>query len=250
AAEIGIGLMYETVEERGDNAWHLPLMLRPTAVQGIVLMGYVSTTFVERVNACGLPAVLIDHSIPEGAIDTVCNDDESGARLATKRLLDLGHRDPPPAVIAGPLEHGSLHHRMRGYRRALEDAGVPYDVTYVRIGNLVAASGYEHANALLDLPRPPTAVFCFNDLMAIGALNALHERGLSVPRDLAVNGHDDIDLAAHTNPPLTTVHVDKDLLGMQAVWHLVERLKHPDIPPRDTRLPVHIVERSTTRARY
>lgn len=249
AAEVGIGLMYETVAERGETAWQLPMMLRPTSVQGIILMGYVSSSFIDRVKASGLPAVLIDHCLPSVELDTVCNDDEEGARLATKHLIEYNHREPP-AVIAGPLEHGSLYQRLRGYRRALADSDVKYDESYVRFGNLDAASGYEHTNALLGLAMPPTSIFCFNDLMAIGSLNALHERGLSAPRDLAVVGYDDIELAAHTTPPLTTVHVDKGLLGMQAFWHLVERLKHPGIAYRETRVPVSLVERATTRARY
>jgi len=249
ASDRGLSLMYEAVPEHGDDAWRLPWLLRPANVKAVIMMGYVSDEFARHVCSCGVPAVVVDHRLDSLPIDTVCNDDFGGARHAVRRLLDWGHRDPVPAVITGPLHHGSLSARFEGYRAALREAGLRAVPAYVRPGNLDAASGYAETMALLDLPTPPTAVFCFNDLMAIGALNALHERGVQVPRDCTVVGYDDTDLAVHTNPPLTSVAIDKTLLGMQAVWHLSERWSHPEISARRTLVPAGFTERRSAGVR-
>jgi LacI family transcriptional regulator len=179
-------------------------------------------------------------------LDVVRNDDERGGYLATRHLLDLGHTDPVPAMIAGPAEFPSISDRLRGYRRAIADAGHHVDSALVRATALSPAGGRAQMAELLDLPTPPTAVFCCNDATALGALATLRERGLHVPGDISVVGYDDIELAGQATPPLTTVRVDKELMGAQSVWHLLQRLRRPTMPGRETLLEVSLVVRDST----
>jgi len=95
--------------------------------------------------------------------------------------------------------------RLKGYRRALATADLPFDPDLVRDGNWQPISGYEGAHALMRLPSRPTAIFCGNDLMAVGCYEALRELGLRIPDDIAVMGYDDREIARHLHPPLTTV---------------------------------------------
>jgi LacI family transcriptional regulator len=136
--------------------------------------------------------------------------------------------------------------RLRGYRAATQALGLAYRDEYVAYGDFYAESGRELAARLLTLDEPPTAIFAASDLMAIGAVRAAAQAGLRVPEDLAVVGFDDIQLASHVNPPLTTVRQDKLGLGAAAGDALVARIAgDPDRPPLRI-LPVELVVRAST----
>ena len=259
-ADLGLSLSYELATGI-DPHDPLPLVVQRRAVRGLLLLGYLPGHTIEEMAASGTPCVLVDNSVPvdstatpatgvSAALDAVRNDDEHGGYLATRHLLELGHTDPVPAMIAGPLEYPSIRDRLAGYRRALTEAGHRFDPSLVRYTTLSPAGGRAEMNDLLDLPRPPTAVFCCNDATAVGALATLRERGVPVPERCSIVGYDDIDLAAHAAPPLTTVRVDKELMGAQGVWHLVQRIRHPMMTSRETRLEVSLVTRSSTAAAY
>jgi LacI family transcriptional regulator len=115
--------------------------------------------------------------------------------------------------------------RLKGYRQALSTADIPFDPVLVRAGDWQVAAGYAHALSLLDLPQRPTALFCANDLMAIGALDAARERNLLVPRDLSVVGYDDQDIARYTHPPLTTVLLPNYEMGRWAADSLIAQCR-------------------------
>lgn len=242
-AEYGITLTYEILPPPPDDGRVLPLIVQRRRVQGVLVVGHVNPAALALLRQAEAPFVLVDDAVDPPLADVVRGDDERGGYLAAKCLLDHGHRQPPPAIIAGPLDHASIRGRLAGYRRALAEADCAADDAYVRIGDLGPDRGRREMLALLDLPAPPTAVFCCNDTTAQGALNALHERGVDVPGGCSVVGYDDIDWAGHAVPPLTTVHVEKELLGAQAVWHLLERIERPGMPLRQTSLAVTLVDR-------
>lgn len=245
-AELGLSLVVETLHDRELNANHTPLVVQRRQAQGLLLAGPIDPDYIAMLLSAGAPCVVIDHRAEELPVDCVRADDHQGGYLATRHLIDLGHRDPPPAIITGPATSYSVMTRLKGYRHALSEAGLSADPRYVRAGRLTAESGREAMAALLDLPVPPTAVFCGNDNTALGAIDLLRDRGVAVPRDFSVIGYDDIAMAAHSVPGLTTIAVDKELLGMQAVWNLVERLRLPRMGVRDTRIGVHLVRRNST----
>jgi DNA-binding LacI/PurR family transcriptional regulator len=246
--ELGLSLVLETLQD--DASSHqIPLIVERRQAQGLLLAGYVSADYIRTILRTETPCVMIDHHAAGLPVDCVCADDHHGGYLATSHLLELGHRDPPPAIITGPSTSTSVGARFEGYRRALAEAGIQLDKAFVREGRLTAESGREEMRALLDLPTPPTAVFCCNDNTALGAIDLLREKGVAVPEEFSVIGYDDIAMAAHSVPRLSTIAVDKEHLGMQAVWNLAQRVRHPHIGARETHLRVHLVERSSTAPR-
>ncbi len=243
-AELNISMNYEVSD---PTSGQLPLSVERRQVSGLLVLSHASDRdFLRRIIDTGIACVLLEHAETELPVDYVRHDDETGAYLATRHLLDLGHVDPPPAIITGQAEVLPAEVRLSGYRRALAERGLTVDPAYVRRCYFDAAGGAARMDELLDLPVPPTAVFCANDESAVGALEAVRRRGRKVPRDISVIGYDDIASAAHTVPPLTTVAADKQLLGAQAVWHLIERIRRPTMNCRDTRLAVRLVERAST----
>ncbi len=133
--------------------------------------------------------------------------------------------------------------RRDGYKRALLEAGLSVNPQLIVAGDFSQESGYQAMARLLRLPERPTAVFTASDSMAVGALRAVREAGLTVPGDLALVSFDDLPVAAFADPPLTTVHQPVPELGVKAVELLIEQIKQPELPPRQVRLPTRLVVR-------
>ena len=200
-----------------------------------------SLDFLLRQN---MPVVMIDRDVPNVEADAVLTDNQLGGFLATRHLVELGHKHI--ACIAGPSTITPSAERIIGYRKALEQAGLSYDDKLVLRGDYHAQSGMEITYSILKMNPRPTAIFAMNDLMALGALRAAAEAGYSVPRDLAVVGYDNLELARFTNPPLTTISQPKKEIGAQAVNLLVDRISQKSRPPRRLVLaPELIIRRST-----
>jgi DNA-binding LacI/PurR family transcriptional regulator len=215
--------------------------LHERRTDGIIVTGsQIDEGYLDRRDRFAQPIVLINCPRYPHSIST---DNVAGACRAVGHLVELGHRRI--AYIANP---GSLHadlDRAAGYRSVLARHGLsPVDELVVRSDGTLAG-GRQAARRLLALPRPPTALFCFNDLTAIGALAACREAGLRVPADCSVIGFDDLELAAYCCPPLTTVRQQRDQLGQRAV-HMLHGLiqGRGDVPPE--MLPADLVVRETT----
>ena len=153
----------------------------------------------------------------------VINDDLAGGRLATEHLLRSGHR--AIGVLLGPKSSYGAQRRLQGYRTALEKAGCPYQPAYTRYCVPTVKGGLEAAANLLQTSPQLDALFCFNDMVAIGALQACVQRGLNVPEDIAIVGFDDIPMASWVTPALTTCRVSFEEMGRIATKLLVERLQ-------------------------
>jgi LacI family transcriptional regulator len=168
------------------------------------------------------PVVLLNCALRGPAFDSVNIDNTRGARAIVRHLICHGHRRI--AVIAGALRNVDGHERHLGYRAALRDAAIDRNAHWETPGNFTEDSGYEAARLLLKLRSRPTAIFAANDSMAIGALSALREAGVDVPGEMAVAGFDDIPIARHVSPPLTSVHVPIAELGERATEKLIDTL--------------------------
>jgi LacI family transcriptional regulator len=227
-------------KERGSVA-----LLTRAQVDGIVLVAVD-----DRGDALGslvrqrLPVVVMDRERPDLELDTVLTDHRQGGLAAARHLAGLGHRRI--GCVAGPPGLSPSALRLAGYRQALEEAGLAYDPELVRHGDFHPASGHAATRALLALPRPPTALFACNDLMAFGALRAAAELGRRVPGDLAVAGYDDVELAAFAVPPLTTVAQPRAEMGRAAVRLLASRVQDPRQPRQQALLPVSLVVRRSS----
>lgn len=153
-------------------------------------------------------------------------DNRGAARELVEHLIGKGHRRI--AVISGPEGNPHAIDRVAGYREALEAAGITFDPSLLRNGKFTMASGAEAAASLLTLAELPTAIFSINDEMAIGAIQALSQHGLKIPEDMAVVGFDDIDFAAHSYPPLTTVRQPAEEMGAKACEVLIDQIERND----------------------
>jgi LacI family transcriptional regulator len=172
------------------------------------------------------------------------SDNVAGARTAVTHLRELGHRRI--ATVTGLVETRPGADRLRGYRDGLRAAGLAFRDEYVAYGDFYVESGARAAGALLELDERPTAIVTASDMMALGAFRAAAERGLNVPRDVSVVGFDDIQLAGHVQPPLTTLRQDKAGLGAQAASALLRLIAGQEARPQTVTLPVELVVRGST----
>lgn len=172
-----------------------------------------------------LPLVVLGERVSNGVFDHVGIDDVAASRAATAHLIELGRRriaaigdQPYPTGEAAQL-------RTRGYRLAHADAGLPVDESLIiQTPRFNREDGAGAMRGLLDSDNPPDAVFCYSDLVALGALHVALERGLSVPRDIALIGYDDIEDGRYANPPISTISPDKVAIAETAVDRLLSRI--------------------------
>lgn len=191
------------------------------------------------------PVVVFERMMPGNELDAVEIDNYRAAYDATAHLIGLGHARI--GCISGHTNSILYEERIRGYATALAHAGIPFDAALVRPGDYQPSSGVAQGRWLLDLPTPPTAIFAFNDLMAMGVMQAAHARGLRVPEDLAVIGFDGEPLTAYTSPPLSTVEQPVAAMSAAAIAMLLERIKG-DTPSqaRVQTFPAKLVARAST----
>ena len=198
---------------------------------------------VERINAAGLPCILVD--AVHASLPSIAVDDVAGGEMATRHLIELGHRrialigDPPPE-----FRFDWSRDRTRGYEQALSRAGIEVRPEYVREGTRLLHVARGIAAELLALPERPTAVFAASDTQAIGAIEAARARGIRVPEELSVIGFDDIEVASYVG--LTTVRQPLFESGRRGAELLLRALSGRQVDVRTELLPLELVVRSTT----
>jgi LacI family transcriptional regulator len=194
----------------------------------------------------GFPFVAFGRSDLDLDFPYVDVDGTKGLDEATQYLIDLGHQRI--AYISAPLDLMFANYRLAGYQRALERNGLPVQEEWIAIGRLNQEDGYRQGLKLLALEPPPTAIIAANDLMALGAISAAQERGLTVGRDLAVVGFDNIPLAEHSHPSLTTVHQPVYDIGKMICRTLIQLIKDGDSVQRQVMLEPTLVIRESSGA--
>ena len=226
ARHQNVYVLLATIPERYEPGLQTPRFLRERNVDGVLVAGKVDAAFLDEVADLEVPTVLIDYEQP--AFRSVGIDNQRGARAAVEHLVAQGHRRI--AAAGADLRHPSLKARLDGYRLALAEAGLPLRDDWVleEEDEPRRDTGRRLAEHLLALDPPVTAVFCVNDAIAFGVIDAAQQAGLSVPSDLAVVGFDDVDGAAMASPPLTTVRVYKEQLGELALRYLAELIDAPE----------------------
>jgi LacI family transcriptional regulator len=233
----------EDTGEFGQTPWIR--RCRHHGVDGVVLMGVDERDpEVQRLADSRIPCMAIDLDVAGGRTGRVTSDNVAGAGQAVSHLRAVGHERI--GLISGPLAMLAARDRLVGYRQALERIGVEYDDGLVVQGDFYVESGYDAMQTLLRLDDPPTAVFAASDLMAVGAIRAVHEAGLRIPDDVAIVGFDDIQLAPLLHPPLTTVRQDKEGLGAAAGQALIHMVEDTGFSPPSITLPTTLVLRETT----
>ncbi len=208
----------------------------------IVLASRVGSLYTERLQELGVPIVLINNQAEGAYLYSVSVDDLGGARKAVRHLIDLGHRCIGYAGCH--FRPPSNRRRLEGYRQELAQAGLPYEsdlVVHVRTFSDVE-NGRQALPHLLEAGA--TAVFCYNDRMAIGLMVEARKRGVHIPDDLSVVGFDDIEASWYVNPPLTTVHQPRFEMGQQAMQMLLDLLAGQEVD--DVILSCDLVVREST----
>jgi DNA-binding LacI/PurR family transcriptional regulator len=178
----------------------------------------------ETLDLANKPYVYVYRLFEGDSTNSVILDDLYGGRLAVEHLVKLGHRRI--AFINGPHGWVTSKERLESYRAVLAENGIPYEPALVEEGTWEVQSGHRAAQKYLGLPERPTAIFAGNDLMALGAIYAIQEAGLNVPKDIAIVGYDDREIASLSNPTITTVCTPSFEMGQTAARLIVERLEH------------------------
>jgi LacI family transcriptional regulator len=188
------------------------------------------------------PLVLLSGVVP--GIDLVGTSYRDGAAALMNYLLSLGHQRI--GLIYGVAHFQMGIDRMNAYREGLQNAGINGSDTLIEHCGTTIEDGYRAALRLIDRKPRPTAIMVINDLLAIGTLRAAAERGLRVPDDISIASFDDINFAAYTNPPLTTVRMDADALGRKAASLIFNRLQNPRLPVQEVWVEGELVVRAST----
>jgi LacI family transcriptional regulator len=220
-------------------------LLRQKQMDGfIVVPTGESVTLLQSLQNQGVPLVVLDRVLPNLHADTVRCDSELGSYELTNYLLGLGHRRI--AMLSGSHFISTGHDRIMGYKRALQEAGIPIDDTLISYGDFKTESGYERTLQIMhDSTNRPTALFAGSNFIALGVIKALDEMGLRIPDDISVVSFD--DLPDVFRPFLTVIAQGPYDLGYQAAQLLLERLASPDevIEPREILLPLQILIRQS-----
>ena len=208
-------------EDADREASYLELLSQRRVDGIIVASGSLSERHGQWLRSAPVPVVLVNCRLADGSQPAALTDNQAAARLATEHLLELGHRRL--GHITGRPTDAATEDRLAGVRAAIESAGLPEQLS-IAVGDGHTTGGERGMHELLA-SGGVTGVVCYNDLTAVGAIRAVRDRGLTVPGDVSVVGFDDIDLARHIDPPLTTVAQDTEAMGRWAVEHLVGRIE-------------------------
>lgn len=213
-------------------------------LDAVIYLGMFDPPTLRRMVELGPPAVLVDFALRGVQVDSILLDNRGGSYQAIEHLVGLGHRKF--AVILGQEDQVATRERLDGVYEAIEHAGLPRESVQLYVGDFQREGGFRAMKQILDSATIPTAVFCFNDEMAAGALQALHAHStLSCPRDISVIGFDDTAWATATQPPLTTIQVPKALMGRLAVQRIMATMRREE-SATTTILPTQLVAREST----
>jgi LacI family transcriptional regulator len=242
-------VLLATVSHLSSDKQDPPRFLLERNVDGVIIAGKVTEEFVDDVARFGIPMVFVDFEIKRKRYPAIQIDNRVGSRSAVTHLIECGHKEI--AFVGGDITHPSLAERLDGYRQALSDHGIAEQARLIDTGepNSWISDGAIAMTRLLKQRPRPTAVFAANDALAIGCMQQIIQAGLAIPGDIAVVGFDDIEVSSLMQPPMTTMRVFKEELGLQAVETLVEIIKGESKALVTKHMPVELIVRESTKRR-
>ncbi len=249
AAEYGYTVLLDHTQ--GDREKELLVVkgLRPHLIDGVILDAVRLTIEDIQPEQIREHIVLLGERFFGAPCDHIVIDNEAAAHMATTHLVSLGRRRIAAIGVMEQHHHNETPAlRLQGFTRALQEAGQEIDpVLLAPGGTWHRADGAAAMRYLLSLADPPDAIFCFNDLMALGAMSVLHETGRRIPQDVAIVGFDDIEDGRYATPSLTTIAPDKEEIGRMAVSSLIGRIKKTRTqPPEHINVPFRLCVRNST----
>ena len=241
----GYGLLLFTCNRGDDSMRQFASQVSANSFDGLLVIEPEGTLdYIAQLHARGLPVVLIDDRGHQPVFPSVATTNRSGGEQAARHLLDVGRRRP--AVVTGIERFGCSQERLAGFAETFAAAGLPLDSGLVVEGDFTFEGGRLALVRLLAQGARFDAVFAHNDLSAVGAMQALRESGRRVPEDVSVMGFDDIPLAAHSDPPLTTVHQPMREMGQAAARMLLSHLDGMPLPDQPAVIGTRLVVRGST----
>lgn len=252
-------MLTEAAEERGytllidqtggdlDRELRAVRGIGPQALDGLIISALKLTAEDVSTARDAQPLVVLGEWEHPAGVPYVGVDNVAAARAATDHLLSLGRRRVAAIGTISDTPRGTWGVRIAGYREALQAAGVaPDERLEPRVANFQFDQGASAMSRLLDLDERPDAVFCFSDMLAIGALSVLHDRGVRVPEDIAIMGWDDVTEARYAWPPLTSVRAETEEVARVAVDYLLRQINNQPIERTDYYVDYEIVARAST----
>ena len=221
----------------------LPKFIREGSVEGLILLGRFPEVYIEALYRLKMPFLLLDNETQRFPVDSIISDGFNGAKIAVEHLIEQGHERI--AMLASDPEDASTLRRFKGYKAALKKHGIPYVPDLVARGENMASGGIQAAQELIDRGIDFTAIFSVNDEMGLGAMQTFQNAGYRFPEDLSLIGFDDIEKAFHSNPPLTTMRIDREAMGNLGAKTILSRVRKPEDPPHRIALPVQLIERGS-----
>jgi LacI family transcriptional regulator, repressor for deo operon, udp, cdd, tsx, nupC, and nupG len=248
AHDNGFKILLGETQDNQERLDRYTAMISSKGADGLILLGSLLPSVVREALDQGtespVPLVLACERFAGLISPTVEIDNIAASRLATEHLVGLGHKRI--ATIAGPDGNSLSIDRLQGYKLALDNAGIGFDRTLVVEGDFSIQSGYEATQTLLALDPRPTAIFCANDEMAIGAQKAIRDQGLKIPGDIAIVGFDDIRFAQYAEPPLTTIAQPTVAIGETAMQLMLRVLNGMVSPGERVVLDHALITRAST----
>lgn len=250
AGEHGSTVIIDFTNGSREREYEVASGIRPLTVDGIILDA-ISLDIKDLTWLSNLPLVLLGERLIDAPFDHVFIDNVAAAKTATQHLIELGRKRIAPIGISGGNSRGMPFFRMEGFRMAMEEANLPIHPDYlIPAQNLPSLFDRIHGvtimRQLLSVDPIPDAVFCFNDLVALGAMRAITAAGLRIPDDIAVIGFDDITEGRYSVPSLTTIAPDKKSIAENAVVLLNERINGKRNEPKIVHPPFELVARKST----
>ncbi len=246
AAKNGFHVILGNSYYDGEKEAKLIEILRERQVEGLIITSTnMKGEALRQLLADGFPFVLLYSTIRKGPMSAVGVDNYLGGYMATEHLVKLGHERI--AMLAGSFGISDRSfHRWHGYKKCLWDHKISYAPERLRQTGFGLENAKDCIQKLLALPHPPTAVFCSNDMVALGAMEGAREMGLRIPQDLSVVGFDDMPLSSYVAPRLTTIHQPAYDMGRRAARILMSQTRVESDKAVQQMLPVHLVERDST----
>ncbi len=244
----GYALMLFSTDYWTDENLSYTWVVTNWRVDGVLIYNVVYhehvTRDVEELKAQRVPFVFINKYLREKRVNTVAVDNFDAVDQAIRHLAGAGHRRI--GIMNGGLLSVDGVERFQGFKAALKTAGLKFDERLVGNANFSDTEAFEEMNRILRSRHPPTAMFCANDLMAMGVVKAARENKLKVPRDLAVIGFDDLETGRTFTPPISTLHPPLQDLGGEALKLLVKTIENPRRPPEQIALKTRLILRGSS----
>ncbi len=246
ARNHNVYILLTTVQNSFQGKKDVPRFLLDRNVDGIILAGRVPYNLIDYIRKLKIPFVLVDFLPQEGIAQAVLIDNFEAARQAVNHLIQRGRLKI--AFIAGDIEHPSIKARYDGYLKALSDSQIPLrpEIVIYNKPNTTFQYGYEAMQELINREEEFDAIFTANDALALGCMRSLAENQIKIPEQVAIVGFDDVVTAANANPPLTTIQVQKEEMGILACKTLLEMIRTGKRSNTKILVPTTLIVRKST----